>query len=109
MENESLESRLNQIEAILNRVLHHFESENITNSNNDQWLNLAEVCEYMPNKPAKSTIYALVRKRRIPFHKPDKNLIFSKREIDEYIKSGRRKTLTENRAEAYLSLKKRKQ
>jgi len=40
----------------------------------DKWFNLQELCQYHPEKPAKSTVYAWVAARVIPFHKKGKKL-----------------------------------
>jgi len=66
----------------------------------DTWFNLSELCQYLPDKPAKPTVYSYVQNRKIPFHKKGKALFFLKSEIDLYLKSGRRRTSTEISAEA---------
>ena len=65
----------------------------------DTWFNLTELCQYLPDKPAKPTVYSYVQNRKIPFHKKGKALFFLKSEIDLYLKSGRRRTSTEISAE----------
>jgi predicted DNA-binding transcriptional regulator AlpA len=57
---------------------------------------------------AKPTIYGLAAQSKIPCMKQGKKLYFSKRELTDWIKQGRRKTITEIEAEAnsYLSVKK---
>jgi excisionase family DNA binding protein len=51
---------------------------------------------------AVATIYDLVHKRQIPHSKQGKDLYFSRRELMEWLQSGRRKTQSEiaNEAEA---------
>jgi excisionase family DNA binding protein len=49
---------------------------------------------------AKPTIYDLVHKRQIPHSKRGKQLYFSRRELLEWIRSGRRKTATEIKSAA---------
>jgi excisionase family DNA binding protein len=66
----------------------------------DRWLNLSDLCFYLPDKPAKSTIYGYVQAGTIPFHKKGKKLFFLKSEIDTWLKTGRRKTVAEIKAEA---------
>ena len=66
----------------------------------DQWFNLQQLQEYHPDHPAAPTVYAWVGQRLIPNHKHGKKLMFLKSEIDEWLKSGRRKTAAELRAEA---------
>lgn len=55
------------------------------------------------------TMYAKVRNREIPFYKKGKRLYFSKRELQEWIRSGRNKTIGEAKqeAETYLTKKKK--
>ena len=56
------------------------------------------------------TIYGLVQRAEIPVCKRGKRLYFSKQELTDWIKSGRKKTLAEtsSEAEAYLSKKGKK-
>lgn len=72
----------------------------------DTWLNLDELCAYLPDKPTKATVYTWVRERRIPYHKHGKRLAFLKSDIDNWIKKGREKTRAEIQAEAPTYLKK---
>jgi excisionase family DNA binding protein len=44
---------------------------------------------------AKPTIYALVHKRKIPHSKQGKQLYFSRKELTDWLKSGKRKTQAE--------------
>ncbi|WP_293050629.1 helix-turn-helix domain-containing protein [Paludibacter sp.] len=61
----------------------------------DRWLNIDELQEYLPDHPAKATIYGWVCSRRIPCHKSGKRLRFLQSEIDEYLMLGKRKTISE--------------
>jgi len=74
-----------------------------------KWLDLNELIEYDPEKRTKPTWYSKVSKGEVPFHKKGKKLYFLKSEIDEWLKSGKRKTNAEidQEAEAYLSNKKK--
>lgn len=74
----------------------------------DTWFNIDQLCQYHPSKPAKQTVYAWVRQRKIPYHKNGKKLAFLKSEIDTWLKQGRRKTASEIDAEADSYLKKLK-
>jgi excisionase family DNA binding protein len=73
----------------------------------DQWFNLKELINYLPDKPAKATVYSWVSLGLIPNHKGGKKLRFLKSEIDAWMKAGRRKTVAESAAEAdqYLNKK----
>lgn len=55
---------------------------------------------------SKPTIYSKVSKRELPFMKRGKRLYFSKSELLEYIKEGRRQTATEIKLEVNTYLKK---
>jgi len=66
----------------------------------DTWFDLPGLCQYLPDKPAKPTIYAKVQGRLIPFHKKGKKLFFLKSEIDAWLKTGRRSTAIEIEAQA---------
>lgn len=74
----------------------------------DRWLSIDELCEYLPGKPAKATIYGKVHLREIPHKKFGKRLAFRKSEIDSWLNSKGRKTVSEIEAEATDYLGKRK-
>jgi excisionase family DNA binding protein len=74
----------------------------------DRWFTIDELCEYLPDKPVKATVYGYVHTLSIPFHKTTKRLRFLKSEIDLWLKSGKRKTVSEIEAEADQYLIKRK-
>lgn len=72
------------------------------------WFNLTELCFYLPDKPAKPTVYGWVQSGLIPCHKGAKKLRFLKSEIDNWLKQGRKKTLAETAAESDLFLTNKK-
>ncbi|QHT71185.1 helix-turn-helix domain-containing protein [Rhodocytophaga rosea] len=97
-----------EIRLIFRQELENFytsKKPDLSQLNSDQWFDLTELCEYLPDKPVKATVYGWVHSSVIPFHKRAKKLFFLKSEIDQWLKSGRRKTLVEtaNEAENYLS------
>lgn len=49
---------------------------------------------------AKATIYSLVSERKIPHSKRGKRLYFSRRELNEWLAAGKRRTQTEIAADA---------
>jgi len=53
----------------------------------DRWMDLIEVCNYIPDKPTKPTVYGWVHSNNIPFHKGGKKLRFLKSEIDNWLLS----------------------
>lgn len=74
-----------------------------------QWFNLEELCAYLPDRPAKQTVYGWIGKNAIPYHKKGKKLQFSKSEIDQWLLADQRQTLVQIRAQAlrYCQSKKR--
>lgn len=74
----------------------------------DRWFNLQELCNYLPDHPAKQTVYGWIAQRSIPYHKTGKKLQFRQSEIDEWIQASRRLTASEQQAEAihYINSKK---
>ena len=89
-----------QLEALLDAkiklVLDAIDQANYK-SDYDEWFDLKGLIAYLPSHPKAQTIYDWVHKGIIPYHKsPDtKMLYFLKSEINEFIKSGRRKTQSE--------------
>jgi excisionase family DNA binding protein len=61
----------------------------------DEWMNLDQLCAYLPSKPSKPTAYRWVSERTIPHHKKGKHLSFRKSEIDSWISEGRKATRQE--------------
>jgi len=66
----------------------------------DTWFSLEQLVEYDPVNRSKATYYRYVRERLIPFHKKGKNLFFLKSEIDEWLRSGRFRTIEEIQRES---------
>lgn len=78
------------------------------NAEPDRWFDLTELCNYLPDKPAKPTIYGWVHSGLIPCHKGAKKLRFLKSEIDQWLRTGKQKTVVELASEAsqYIKCKK---
>ena len=68
----------------------------------DEILDISQVCDLL--RYSRATVYALVEKREIPHYKKGRKIWFSKNELFEWLKSGRKKTKKEleNEAEKYL-------
>lgn len=49
------------------------------------WMDVEELCEYLPGHPAKCTVYAWVQASIIPYHRCGKTLCFYRPEIDKWI------------------------
>ena len=54
----------------------------------NSWLNVQQLSDYIPFKPAKQTIYGWVNKSQIPFYKKRKGLYFLQSEIDTWLLNG---------------------
>lgn len=61
----------------------------------DRWMTIDELCDYLPEKPAKQTIYGLVSRGKIPVSKRSKRLLFLKSLIDEWLRSASRVSLSD--------------
>lgn len=99
-----LNIKLENIERLLNN------SNQVQQPETDRWFDILELCQYHPEKPARATVYTWVRENRIPYHKRGKKLAFLKSEIDENIKVGKVKSVSEieQDAEDFLVTKKRR-
>ncbi|GAB2579767.1 helix-turn-helix domain-containing protein [Spirosoma areae] len=64
-----------------------------------------ELCAYLPDRPAVSSVYGLVQRGEIPFGRRGKKLIFYQPDIDLWLASKRAKTTADLSAvaEKYLS------
>lgn len=85
------------VENILAEILTELKS--IKNQQR-QWLNIGELADYISVKPA--TIYQYVNRGQIPFNKipGGSRLIFSRDDIDSWIKNGNHNDTTNDRAKA---------
>lgn len=52
----------------------------------DRWLSVQDVSDYLPEHPAVQTLYTWTSAKRIPYHKDGKRLRFLKSEIDTWLK-----------------------
>ena len=87
----------------VNACLKYNNRSTISTEPADRWFNLDELINYLPDKPAKQTIYGKVSGNEIPHYKDAKKLRFLKSEIDKWLMSGRKKTTTEVQAEIEAS------
>ena len=63
----------------------------------EQWMNLKELCEYIPSHPAEQTVYGWTSCHQIPFHKRGKrNHVSLNTEIDEWLHAGKDKIMKRN-------------
>jgi hypothetical protein len=80
-----IENKLEKIEKLVLQL----QLKKVELEPSEQWMNIAELCAYHPNKPARQTVYGWVHSKTIPFHKGPKTrtLKFLKSEIDNWLKS----------------------
>ncbi|MGN1211414.1 MAG: helix-turn-helix domain-containing protein [Candidatus Cryptobacteroides sp.] len=71
-----------------------------TGTADDIWMDLNELCEYLPGKPTKPTVYTWVCNRQIPFYKKTKRLYFLKSEIDRWMENSGHSTSQSLKEEA---------
>ena len=74
-----------------------------------QWLNLKELCDYLPSHPAEQTVYGWTSCHQIPFHKKGKRIMFLKSEIDTWLHESKIKSPKELETDAlrYVQSKRR--
>ena len=95
---EIIENRLSNIELLLTNL--NQQPTPTPAPDPDRWMNLRELCEYLPDHPKPQTVYSWVSNKKIPVNKGSKHLRFLKSEIDQWLKSGRRKTFAEMQIES---------
>jgi excisionase family DNA binding protein len=83
------------------------QNESGIKSEEDQLFNVKEAAEFLDLTVP--TIYGYVHKQEIPVNKRGKRLYFSRKELTEWIKSGRKKTISEisEEASSYIQSKKK--
>jgi len=97
---ETLDKRLSNIELILLEIKH---SPQNPEKSSDEILTLRDACDFLHLKPP--TIYRMVGAREIPFSKRQQKLYFEKRDLEAWIRAGRRKTREELDREANEMIK----
>jgi excisionase family DNA binding protein len=104
---ESIESRLSNIETIL-LDWKYKQNNPISENETEQLLTVQQVAEMLCLTVP--TLYGFTQRNEIPFSKRGKRLYFSKQEIINWIKEGRRKTVKEiaENPEQFLKTKKQR-
>jgi excisionase family DNA binding protein len=100
---EVIEARLGSIETLL-LDLKHQPTQAATTTPPDKLLTIQAAAEFL--SLAVPTIYSKVSKGELPVMKRSKRLYFSRIELMEYLKEGRKKTISEIEADAENYLKK---
>jgi excisionase family DNA binding protein len=103
---EAIEARLSSIENLILDLKHSPKTAE-TNERPEQLLTIQEAADFM--SLTVPTMYSKVSKGELPVMKRSKRLYFSRTELLEYLKDGRKKSNTEieQEARAYLMKNKR--
>jgi excisionase family DNA binding protein len=102
---EEIEARLNNIETLL-LDLKHTPKEQGKQPETDELLTVQDTAKFL--SLSVPTVYTLISKGELPVMKRSKRCYFSKVELINYLKQGRKKTLAEtaNESEEYCKNKK---
>jgi excisionase family DNA binding protein len=101
---EVIEARLNNIETLL-LDLKHTPKEQGEQSQSDELLTVQDTAKYL--SLSVPTVYTLISRGELPVMKRSKRCYFSKVELINYLKKGRKKTLEETASEAENYIKKK--
>jgi predicted DNA-binding transcriptional regulator AlpA len=94
---EVIEARLNNIETLL-LDLKHTPKEQGEQPETDELLTVQDTAKFLSLSVA--TVYGLIHKCELPVMKRSKRCYFSKVELINYLKQGRKKTQAETASEA---------
>lgn len=92
---QDLSNKIDNIEILLKSLL-----INIDNSEENKWFTIEGVANYLPNKPAISTLRDKARRREIPCIKQGRRWLFNKATIDKWLQDNSRKSATHIEVEA---------
>ena len=74
----------------------------------DRWFTVDELREYLPEHPARQTVYGWTSNAIIPFHKKGKSLRFKKSEVDKWLHEGYNPYIKELEDEAQAFIEKKR-
>lgn len=103
---ETIETRLGKIENLLLDLKSSNQHTAGTAKNEKDLLTVSEAAEFLTL--AVATIYSMVSRGTLPFMKRSKRIYFSRIELVEFLKAGRRQTSAEMAANADQFIIKRK-
>ena len=81
----------------VNSCLKHNKQEKEPNTNKDELLTVQDAAKFL--SLSVPTIYGLIHKGELPVMKRSKRCYFSRHELLDYLKQGRKKTLSETESE----------
>lgn len=106
---EDLPNLVVDLSMKVDKLLEEISKININEEATPVWLDLGGLCEYLPQKPARQTVYEWCSQRKIPFHKVGgdhgKYTIFLRSEIDEWLLSSSIKNESTIEEEAFRYIK----
>ncbi|GAB3909120.1 hypothetical protein GCM10028803_46150 [Larkinella knui] len=73
----------------------------------ERFFTIEELSNYLPGKPAVTTLYGKVQRRQIPFSRKGKRLVFRQADIDQWLIDGH-SNLSAELADHYIQSKERK-
>lgn len=101
---ETIDARLSNIENLL-LDLKHTPNEQGDKLETDELLTVQDTAKFL--SLSVPTVYTLISKGELPVMKRSKRCYFSKIELIDYLKQGRKKTVSETASEAEKYLKKK--
>jgi len=99
-----IEVRLSNIENLILDLKH--QPKQVSTEQTEQLLTIQQASQFL--NLSVPTLYGYVHRSEIPYMKKSKRLYFSKKELFEFVKAGRKKTVSEITAEADTYLKEKK-
>ena len=102
---EAIDARLSNIENLLND-LRLSQSTSTSSGNTDELLTVPDVAKFL--RLSVPTVYSLISKGELPVMKRSKRCYFTKADLIEYLKAGRKRTYAEITSDPGLTLKSRK-
>lgn len=85
---ETLPKAVSELHRKMDMILS--QSQNQKKDSQDRLFTIEQFLDYLPEKPARQTVYGWVNDRRIPYEKYGKRLFFRKSKIDFWLSNGRK-------------------
>ncbi len=88
---DALPQRVDEMAQKLDRIEKLLTQAEVT-PDRDFLMTIEQLIDYLPEHPARQTIYQWVNDRKVPYEKFGKRLYFRKTSIDTWLDAGRRMT-----------------
>jgi predicted DNA-binding transcriptional regulator AlpA len=89
METFTFETMPARLEELSNKIDRLLSMQAMPQEETDKLMTIAELQSYLPEKPARQTVYQWVNDRKVPYQKHGKFLYFRKSTIDLWLNNGR--------------------